>query len=397
MDKIINDLLNTNARVIIPDFGAFIIKQKSPRLIVFNEFLRYNDGLLIDYLSVSEKISKEAAKENIVKYVEELVNKLNAGEEVVFEGIGKLLKESSGKFSLAEITASETEPKKKEKKKEIKVETVPEPKKEEKKEKIKEEQKPTPVQADEKNEELKPLPLDKEHKAEIELSIDKDEKKSSEPERKVQVKEDKISVTPIKTSSEKVTVVKPQPAEQHAKKVEHKSQSKKNTLQIIIWILLIVLVNAAIVAWFVFNDEITGFVKKNKKPHTELITLEEAKPGNLEESPTEKIVEPAFESAEKRSIIAKEPAKAAATSPSVPSAISGKKQYFIVAGCFMDENNADKLVIELRKDGYNAEKFGKIGNLHAVSYGSYAEKPAALLELKNIRNTGHTDAWIIYF
>ena len=62
MDKILVELLDKNSRVILPDFGAFIIKQKDPKVVIFNEFLRYNDGLLIDYVASSQNIDKEAAK-----------------------------------------------------------------------------------------------------------------------------------------------------------------------------------------------------------------------------------------------------------------------------------------------------------------------------------------------
>ena len=102
MNKIINDLLNTNARVIIPDFGAFIIKQKNPRLVVFNEFLRYNDGLLIDYISASESIEKSAAKVKVTNFVEEINKKLAQNKEVIIEGLGVMKKDSAGKILFSE-------------------------------------------------------------------------------------------------------------------------------------------------------------------------------------------------------------------------------------------------------------------------------------------------------
>ena len=117
MNKIINELLNTNARVIIPDFGAFIIKQKNPRLVVFNEFLRYNDGLLIDYISVSEGIEKDAAKVKVTKFVEEINKILSQDDEVFLEGLGKLAKDSTGKLTFTEDTAASKESQQKEEKK----------------------------------------------------------------------------------------------------------------------------------------------------------------------------------------------------------------------------------------------------------------------------------------
>ncbi len=423
MNKIINDLLNSNARVIIPDFGAFIIKQKSPRLIVFNEFLRYNDGLLIDYLSAKDNISKDVAKLKVTHFVEELNKKLEAGEEIVLEGMGKLIKESSGKLTLTEITGTESTTPKKEKKstiekepkpveeehktekeKEIKATTNTEPKKETPKEEPKpaseqlekkEESKPQQPKKDIKKEEIKPQEQPQEEKTEVEITLDKEEKAVA-PDKKNQTSE-KITITPIKTTDEKETVTKPQPEPKPAKKVEHQSRSKSNTLQIVIWILLIILVNGAIVSWFVFNDKITGIFKKDKQAATEVTTTTENTPEITSEESTTEPENPVIEPEEMSSPYSEEPAKKVKPPASVKPAIKEGKQFYIVAGCFKEENNADKLVNELKKDGYHSEKFGKIGNLHAVSFGSFSDKSAAITELKNIRTAGHPDAWIIYY
>jgi cell division septation protein DedD len=65
-----------------------------------------------------------------------------------------------------------------------------------------------------------------------------------------------------------------------------------------------------------------------------------------------------------------------------------------VAGVFREEQNADNLVIELRNQGYNSEKFGKIGKLHAVSFGVYTSKSEAEKELRRIKQGVNPEAWI---
>jgi hypothetical protein len=72
-------------------------------------------------------------------------------------------------------------------------------------------------------------------------------------------------------------------------------------------------------------------------------------------------------------------------------------RYYIVAGCFRDEMNADDLVQSLQKSGFKAEKFGKIGDLYAVSFSSYDDKEAAAIELARIREESHPDAWMAQF
>lgn len=69
-------------------------------------------------------------------------------------------------------------------------------------------------------------------------------------------------------------------------------------------------------------------------------------------------------------------------------------RYYIVAGCFRDEINADELVDQLKDKGYHAEKFGKIGNLYAVSYASFSSKEEAAVKLEEMRANGSPDAWM---
>ena len=415
MNKIINELLNTNARVIIPDFGAFIIKQKNPRLVVFNEFLRYNDGLLIDYISVSEGIEKDAAKVKVTKFVEEINKILSQDDEVFLEGLGKLAKDSTGKLTFTEDTAASKESQQKEEKKpaakknvaappkakteqkkedqaEKKIVEKPEPKKEDKIEDKKDEAKPEPKK--EETEEIK----SKEEEP-IEITFEKEETKPVLPKEEKFPKEQKISVTPVKTSDEKPESSKPgQTVPLGRKPVEKTVRKKSNSMQIIGWIILIVIVNGAIVAWFLFNDQITGIFKRDRFKETQMTTTIEAD----EEIPAdEQDYEPdVVTGIQSEEIVPQEIEQNNDVSDLAPvpqPVLHDRKGYYIVAGCFREENNADQLVIELRKKGFQSEKFGKIGNLHAVSFSSFADKSAALEELKRIRNTEQKEAWIAYY
>ena len=69
MDKYIAALLDHNLRVIIPDLGAFILKQKEPKVVVFNESLKYDDGLLIDYMMKCENIAREIAQQQLLDFI----------------------------------------------------------------------------------------------------------------------------------------------------------------------------------------------------------------------------------------------------------------------------------------------------------------------------------------
>jgi len=73
---------------------------------------------------------------------------------------------------------------------------------------------------------------------------------------------------------------------------------------------------------------------------------------------------------------------------------SGLELYFIVAGCFQDQSNADGLVNKLRKRGFDAGIFGKKGRLHMVCYGSYTNKSAAKSALRDIKSSENPGAWL---
>jgi hypothetical protein len=51
----------------------------------------------------------------------------------------------------------------------------------------------------------------------------------------------------------------------------------------------------------------------------------------------------------------------------------------------------------LKTIGYRAEKFGKIGDLYAVSFASFDKKDLAVNELARIRKEHHPDAWMTQF
>ena len=62
IESYIFEMLREKSRVIIPEFGAFLMKQEYKTdnnvtgtfVISFNDFLRFNDGLLIDNIPDGE-------------------------------------------------------------------------------------------------------------------------------------------------------------------------------------------------------------------------------------------------------------------------------------------------------------------------------------------------------
>src|SRR5512145_1578773 len=111
MDKKIVSLLNNNLRVIIPEFGAFIIRQQEPRIVVFNEMLKNNDGLLLDYITRKENVDPEIAIQLLSDYTNQAFKILDAGKILTIEGLGDLQKDQFGKVVFRQFSsAGSTEP-----------------------------------------------------------------------------------------------------------------------------------------------------------------------------------------------------------------------------------------------------------------------------------------------
>jgi nucleoid DNA-binding protein len=408
MDKNIIALLNNNLRVIIPDFGAFIIRQKEPKIIVFNEFLRYNDGLLIENLVKTEGIEMEMARQQLSDYTEHAAKVLEKEKTFTIEGLGKLQKDNSGKILF--IAESETGS----------VEMSPDIKEEPEIQLIKNESKTEPENKSEVKPEVKSEVKPKvksDDRSETNITQEtvtklKQEKPAAEDVSANQVvlsineevnipAELKVPVDTLPTKEE--TVPEALPVIINEKEVVNQTQDKyqynavhvtgqssvmkKSTgnraNQILKWIAVILLANIAILAWFILQDNIRGFFINNKEP------------ARITDSVFQHLSDSVIDAASDTSLIYRETHENTAIKESPP--VQGNLRYYIVAGCFRDEVNADELVKSLKIKGFNAEKFGKIGNLYAVCFASYDDKELAVKELKRIREEIHPEAWMTRF
>jgi nucleoid DNA-binding protein len=491
MEETIIALLNNNLRVIIPDFGAFIIRQKQPRIIVFNEFLRYNDGILIDFIVKTEGIDREIAEQRVADFAEDGTKLLASGRELVIEGLGSLKKDSSGKINFIEApeiieidNKDEAEPEiTPEPKMTPEPEIIPEP--EEKQEipqnidqeipasgensqviepeitsgeeisqpdeqaipatpksktaaRSKSKAKKTPAK-------VKPArptkPLTKSLSPAVPLGAV--EPASVEPEAALEAapveKQEAIEAAPVEKQEaieaapvEKQEAIEAAPAEQEAdtktsgaltqeavddaiaefrpqmepaaklepQVIEHvlspdgkpprANESDDNfnrpgaisTNRILAWVLIILFINAGILGWFVFRNKSKG-AKAEKSP----ITM-------ISDTLYDQLADSVRAAASDSSIVYNE-TEDEKNNPG-QNALAPGSRYYIVAGCFRDEINADSLVSSLKLLGYKAEKFGKIGNLFAVCFASFDDKDKAVSELKKIREKVPS-AWMTKF
>lgn len=88
------ELFREHNRVIIPDLGAFICSRKEDKTTInFNDFLKFNDGILINHLIKVEKISKTEAQELVGSFVKNIEKNLREQNQVEIPGIGLFYKD----------------------------------------------------------------------------------------------------------------------------------------------------------------------------------------------------------------------------------------------------------------------------------------------------------------
>ena len=113
INEYIKELISNNSRVIIPDFGAFMIQNSdNGKIISFNDFLKFNDGVLVNKIIVNEHIDATQSKEQIKKYVKEIEAVLKNGDKFLIDGVGYLSKGSNGDIVFEQSDDTAPAPKK---------------------------------------------------------------------------------------------------------------------------------------------------------------------------------------------------------------------------------------------------------------------------------------------
>ena len=101
INQYVKELLLLNDCVIIPEFGGFVANYKPATIvnnqftsptkeIAFNNKLVSNDGLLINFISETERIDYFGAKQKLDSFVQETILNLEQNRNVYFEGVGYL-------------------------------------------------------------------------------------------------------------------------------------------------------------------------------------------------------------------------------------------------------------------------------------------------------------------
>jgi nucleoid DNA-binding protein len=402
MEQYLLQILEKNNRIIVPEFGAFIVKQRKPLTIIFNEFLQYNDGLLVDTISKKDGINREKAKQKIDEFVGAINEALKKGEKYSLDKIGVIVRSSTGRISLEESGASAQSEKLIKEVKEITLETVEEKQTDETVTSLKEKKPPvreTKIKSEEKAKKAIPeVPIVSDKKKikpieEVKSTPDRSSEKMpavSENANKKEIKEEHSQDTLSKQLITPTPDRNMQPAN-NVDKQKNTGVEKGKKINVIVWITFIIVINGAIIAYFLSSENLrslSGLIKKKIETDTAIYN----KPLVTENVQTSITPDEPIE----QRMAGKEDTAVTIMQNKQPVTTVETKgmRYYVVAGVFSSEQNADKLVKELKQKGYNAEKFGKFDNLYAVSYNVYTNKTEADRMVLKIKKEYDPAVWI---
>src|SRR5690554_1671104 len=99
MEKYLQELIQSHNRIIIPDFGAFIISRDNGQNILFNNFLTFNDGLLVSHICEVEGINSDQALEKVAQIIQKVKTALTKEGKYKIVKIGTLVRGEEGAIS----------------------------------------------------------------------------------------------------------------------------------------------------------------------------------------------------------------------------------------------------------------------------------------------------------
>lgn len=346
ISKYIKELIPENSRIIVPDFGAFMV-QNTPngKVISFNDFLKFNDSLLLNKIIVNEKMDATQGKEAIKAYVKEIETAFKAGEKFAVEGVGYLSKDAQNNIVFTQDENAKSQKTSAPKGATAKKDTAKSaPKVEEKKETA------TLI-----NVEAKPAPS---------------EVKPSEPEKKPVVS------APASGSSSKPTASNAYVKPQAPKNGKMEIKTKNKTLNIVIIVVAALLILGFLV-WLAIDLNWFGCFKPAQQPKEEVVAVDTM---------------PAIDSVAAADTVEAEslPEPTIISEPANPNA----KHCYLIAGSFQVESNAVRFQQEMIDKGYQAEIVTRNNGFHYVSLKVFNTRVEAIAEWRNMTSE-FPELWIL--
>ncbi len=440
--KELTELIHQNTRIILPEFGAFLVKDSgdkgfNPANVSFSPFLRYNDGMLEVYVAKKRGISKEEASKVVREFVETIKNELLEKGFYEVEGLGDLKRDQRGSLSFSlsrpddpQRTIEKVIAKSDTVKVVSNIPTAIEITKDEKSDVWTAADKPI----DESVEDKKPRKITGE-KAKVEkLSSSKKVKNvpiqieepqpepnivkelesilEIEPENRIEVPQpiqpSKVEIPEEPKTVEKVNEIQiedsglPTLEPEHITNIIHEPKRKSRftgliytAIAIVILVLLFILVRSYYFSPKIENIQDNSLVtsepeniihdkvdakEKIDKPIDEIDKAFDDEPIDNKPSKEQLRKEKEQEDAIAKTLIKNSQAK------NIENKTSSGIKFYIIAGSFKNPDFANKFVDELKNKGYDASIVIQSSGMNAVNIGSYSSREEANKALKEFKS-----------
>lgn len=397
------ELIKNNTRVILPEFGAFLIKDDGsgdfkPENLTFSPFLRYNDGMLEDKLASKKKITKDKAKELLASYVEGLKQELAANNTYELKDIGVLYIDKRGSIHFDPIGSKATT-------------AAKTPKAELKKEDTKKEE-------PQKENKTAPEQESQEKKAET-VEKTTEEVVAKEPQKA------EPKITPVKTEfqkPQKQEVKTTKPIKSEPKPAKEKRSGGTGRAILIGTLIGLGFVFLLVSGWYLYD---TGFFSSKKTvtdaqttivqeqsavlgetTTDDAITKDESEEGvktamqqggkfddeftklsaQMDKTPTD---ESEAKPAKPRISQTQNYQRDRATTPYVKEGI-----YHLIVGSFRNVNYAEKFSDDMKTSGFKSRVITQPTGMHAVTLGSFLTRQQAE-DSMNVWKAQHPNIWIL--
>jgi nucleoid DNA-binding protein/cell division septation protein DedD len=369
MENYILSLIKENNRVIVPNFGAFIVAKENGFSVLFNNFLSFNDGLLVDYITDKESISREEAEGKIEEYVQKLKQELDNSGSYTINGLGTFKKDTTGilRFEQSDELSEET--------------SAPESTSEVKSsDDLLDIDNNSGTEKDDSQESVESSYAasslnDTTPIAEFEDETEpaKEEEQSSTVGKKIFEPESELNDSEEK-EQDPIAI---------ANKYLEEDNSKRNR-SIVIFLSLFILLPLIGFSIYFF------LIKGNSPAKTQKQITEVQKPEKVELEPAAGVIEAGPDTAQQEAEEAiVEPEPVTTPEPMV------NKPHQLIVGSFSSEINADKMIQKLKAKGYEQSFWFMHNDRYLVSLESFAKVYEAQARQEEILNSERMESWII--
>lgn len=383
MDKFLIELLQLNNAVILPDFGSIVIANETTGEVMFNEYLKFNDGKLIALLVANSTMDAQDASNMVAKYIRDIQIQLDKGESYDIFGLGSFQKDKNGSIIFTGNLNSSN-------KKEAEIFMGPSP---------------TPPS---ENAGIEETPS-----GEVEEDFwehnDSDEEEATEETDEPIISETTTEIVePAEsTFAEETPQTTDHPKKEKAtKQIKEKKEKKKRGILfwILIFFLLVLSAGGVFIGvkyeevitymgWDKFNDaeKVADVIDTQLAEETNTETDADTTAVLTEENTilpneTEELTEAAIEAQIVEELI-EQPTSIVSTDG---------KPFHLIGGSFSDESNAKNFTAELKAKGLPAHVVGQFNGRHMVSVKSFASRAEAMGEITAIQNEA-PGAWLFKY